>query len=53
MKKSVGFYLTSSPYCSSSLKPDLANLKEWSFSELFNIEKEVILKTVSFKNYFN
>lgn len=37
----VDFYLTTSPYCSSSLKPDTNALKPWAFSRLFDVEKLV------------
>lgn len=38
---SVCFYLTKSPYCSSSLEPDSKSLKEWIFSDLFSITERV------------
>ncbi len=41
------FYLTKSPYCSSSLAPNSARLKDWSFSELFQVERIVELQTIS------
>ena len=34
----VDFYLTTSPFCSSSLKPDTNALKPWAFSRLFEVE---------------
>lgn len=40
------FYLTKSPYCSSTLKPDHEFLKHWSFAELFDVEKVVVLESV-------
>jgi hypothetical protein len=45
----VKFYLTKSPYCSSTLKPDLLNLRKYSFYELFEIvgEKEVKARTLT------
>jgi hypothetical protein len=39
----VNFFLTSSPYCSSLLKPNLDNCKHYSFTELFEIENCVEL----------
>jgi hypothetical protein len=39
------FYLTSSPFCSSTLKPDLENLNKWSFKNLFEIDKKVKVKS--------
>jgi len=41
------FYLTKSPYCSSTLKPNSISLNDWSFTNLFNIEKVVKLKTIN------
>ncbi len=39
----VNFFLTSSPYCSSLLKPNLEICKHYGFTELFEIEKCVEL----------
>lgn len=41
------FYLTRSPYCSSLLEPDTSNLKNFVYSSLFEIEREVNLKTTN------
>ncbi len=41
------FFLTKSPYCSSMLEPDNEKLKPFVFSHLFDVEKEVTLKTKS------
>jgi hypothetical protein len=41
------FYLTESPYCSSSLEPDLKSLEKWEFKNLFNINEEVELPTTT------
>lgn len=38
-QKELTFYLTTSPYCSSSLKPNFANLGQYSFTDLFHVEK--------------
>jgi FkbM family methyltransferase len=35
----VEFYLTKSPYCSSTLPPDAKSLSDYFFSDLFNVEK--------------
>ena len=43
------FYLTQSPYCSSVLKPVRAELLNWRFSELFEIDKEIELNNTSLK----
>ncbi len=42
----VDFYLTKSPYCSSSLQPDNKALEPWAFSPLFEVEKVVKLPVV-------
>ena len=34
------FYLTKSPYCSSTLKPDADSLANYIFADLFTVEKE-------------
>jgi hypothetical protein len=41
------FYLTRSPYCSSLLKPDAGKLEPWLFSDLFKVEKETTLASVT------
>lgn len=43
------FYLTASPYCSSSLEPDHEGLADWYFAEKFTVEKKVKLKNKSLK----
>lgn len=43
----IDFYLTVSPYCSSTLKPNSEKLKSWSFAEKFNLEKVVSLPNTS------
>lgn len=40
------FYLTDSPFCSSTLEPDLAKLADWPFLELFKVQKKIKLKTI-------
>lgn len=39
----VRFYLTRSPYCSSTLPPDAASLQNYLFSTLFEVESEATL----------
>lgn len=39
----VHFYLTQSPYCSSTLPPDTAALANYLFSDLFVVESEVFV----------
>lgn len=42
----VEFFLTKSPYCSSSLKPLTRALEPWAFSELFTVERTTKLQGV-------
>lgn len=37
----VQFYLTESPYCSSTLLPDSASLSEYLFADLFRVKEQV------------
>jgi hypothetical protein len=43
----TNFYLTSSPYCSSLLKPDEEKLKPWIFRSLFDVEKITSLPAIT------
>ena len=43
----VVFFLTKSPFCSSSLHPDNAALAPWAFRGLFEVERTVSLPAVS------
>jgi hypothetical protein len=43
----IDFYLTKSPYCSSTLEPDLEALAEWSFADKFISEKNVSLNNIT------
>ena len=40
-EETVKFYLTKSPYCSSTLKPNQATLNHYLYADLFNVEREV------------
>lgn len=42
----VDFYLTKSPFCSSSLHPENEKLGCWSFQRLFDVERTVKLKAM-------
>jgi len=44
------FYLTKSPYCSSSLKPDFLSLSNYCFCDKFEIVSEKKLSAVRIKN---
>lgn len=46
----VSFYLTKSPYCSSTLRPDLESLDDYIFSDLFQVEREVSVEAVTLNN---
>jgi len=46
----VKFYLTKSPYCSSTLEPDIEKLKPYIFSNLFEIDKIVEQKAAGLQN---
>jgi hypothetical protein len=43
----IDFYLTRSPYCSSTLEPDLNALAEWSFADKFITEKKISLNNIT------
>ncbi len=45
----VDFYLTRSPYCSSSLPPDRLSLRRWAFCELFEVERTVKMPAIDLK----
>jgi hypothetical protein len=49
----ASFYLTSSPFCSSLLKPDEERLSKWFFSPLFHVERVTSLKTVTIPDILN
>jgi FkbM family methyltransferase len=43
----VRFFLTRSPYCSSTLEPDLASLSNYHFSELFVTERQAAVRAAT------
>lgn len=47
------FYLTKSPYCSSTLMPDYESLKYWAFADLFNVERVVNLEAINIREILN
>jgi hypothetical protein len=47
------FYLTKSPYCSSTLLPDKDGLKPYINSQLFKVEKKVELNTIYIQKALN
>jgi hypothetical protein len=46
-KDEVGFYLTASPYCSSTLQPDKLALEPWTFRDLFAVNEHINLPAVN------
>ena len=44
------FYLTSSPYCSSVFRPDSQSLSDWSFRDLFKVERKISMKSIHLAN---
>jgi FkbM family methyltransferase len=49
----VLFYLTRSPYCSSTLKPDVESLSNYLFYDLFVVEKEARVRATSLDSVMN
>lgn len=49
-KGQIDFYLTKSPHCSSTLKPDLEKLANYSIKSFFEIEKILQLETITIKD---
>jgi len=45
--ETTDFYLTSSPYCSSTLEPDNKALEEWAFASKFGIDKKVSVRNTT------
>jgi hypothetical protein len=43
----TSFYLTTSPYCSSLLKPEIEKLNPWVFKDLFKVEKVATLPAIT------
>ena len=52
-KEPSTFYLTNSPFGSSTLKPDKEKLKPWLFNQLFEISKTVTLPSMSIQSSLN
>jgi len=51
--EAIDFYLTNSPYCSSSLEPDIVALDVWAFQDLFQIERTIKLPAVDLNTVLN
>lgn len=43
----INFYLTKSPYCSSTLKPDINELQNYTFYDSFVVESETALNSIN------
>ncbi len=46
-KDKIKFFFTKSPYCSSTLRPDLDSLSNYTYVDLFNIESEADVEAVT------
>ena len=46
-KKKNVFFLTDFPYCSSLLEPNMGNLRNWDYSDLFKVKKKVTLNSIT------
>ena len=49
----VSFYLTRSPFCSSTLPPDPEALSDYLFSDLFAVEREAKVRATTFNSLFD
>lgn len=49
----IDFYLTKSPYCSSTLEPDNEALNQWSFADKFEVEKKISLNNTTLSKVLN
>lgn len=48
-EKDCVFYLTKSPYCSSHLEPDMERIGDYSYSDLFEVEKIAKLPAITLR----
>jgi hypothetical protein len=46
-KDEVAFYLTESPYCSSTLQPDNLSLEPWTFRGLFTVNELIKMPSIN------
>jgi hypothetical protein len=49
----VSFFLTRSPFCSSTLKPDSEALSDYLFSDLFTVESQARVRATTFDSLFD
>ncbi len=52
-ESAADFYLTRSPYCSSTLEPDSIALANWAFADLFDVRETVSLPVVPLLSVLN
>ena len=45
------FYITKDSHCSSLLKPQMRNIKDWYLAHRFKVKKKINVKTISFNNF--
>ena len=51
--KEVSFFLTRSPYCSSTLRPDSDALSDYLFADLFAVESQARVRATTFDSLFD
>jgi hypothetical protein len=49
-RQELEFYMTASPYCSSALKPNPKNLCEYSFTDLFRVERTTMVPATTLES---
>lgn len=49
----IDFYLTRSPHCSSALAPNTTSLKDWAFSDLFDVVEVKKMPSISLTDAFD
>jgi FkbM family methyltransferase len=45
------FYITKDSHCSSLLKPQMKNIRDWYLAHRFKVKKKINVKTISFNNF--
>jgi hypothetical protein len=49
----IDFFLTKSPFCSSTLEPDLPKLQDWAFADKFSVDKKIKLNNTTLQLVLN
>lgn len=49
-RSEVPFFLTRSPYCSSTLEPDIGSLSDYIYTDLFRVERQVMVKAATLES---